>query len=120
MDFETLLEGDLAEGFIDRLRQSEIAPLCWFRATAGSPAETKTERPRSQAYHRDRISTLLTAAIRLDTDVGHLHLALSLFAHFEAQSTDTHAAAMADRSPQKPRSQAYHRDRISTLPCLPS
>jgi hypothetical protein len=28
------------------------------RATAGSPAETKTERPRFQAYHRDRISNL--------------------------------------------------------------
>jgi hypothetical protein len=30
----------------------------WFRATAGSPAETKTERPRSQVYHRDRVSIL--------------------------------------------------------------
>src|SRR5262249_49897982 len=29
-----------------------------YDATAGSPAETKTERPRSRAYHRDRISTL--------------------------------------------------------------
>jgi len=29
-------------------------------------------------------------------------------------------AAMPDRSPQRPRFQAYHRERISTLPCLPS
>src|SRR5215471_9929871 len=38
VDFEPLLERDLAEGFIDRLRQWEIASLCRF-----SPAETKTE-----------------------------------------------------------------------------